>query len=112
MKPTIYTCCQAIPKDIYDCDEDQITKQAEEFLKHQVVNAIMTALGNEEQVVTLHPVIIEENGNYEVVIRQYIHMTPLIRCKDCKNDNNCNIQYYAQTGGNFFCGAAERRADE
>ena len=125
MKPTIYTCCQAIPKEIFDCDEDRITKQAEEFLKHQVVDAIMTALESEEQVVTLHPVTIEENGNYEVVMRQYIHMTPLIRCKDCKcyqegfdidgkPFSRCNgsIKTYGATLPNWFCADAYPKEEE
>ncbi len=36
----------------------------------------------------------------------------LILCKDCRHDNNCAIQYAAQAGNTFFCGAAERREDE
>lgn len=33
----------------------------------------------------------------------------LIRCNSCRHDNNCEIQYAAQAGSKFFCGAAERR---
>lgn len=33
----------------------------------------------------------------------------IIRCKNCRHDNNCEIQYAAQAGSKFFCGSAERR---
>lgn len=32
----------------------------------------------------------------------------IIRCKNCRHDNNCEIQYAAQAGSEFFCGAAEQ----
>lgn len=35
----------------------------------------------------------------------------LIRCNSCRHDNNCEIQYAAQAGSKFFCGAAERREE-
>lgn len=28
----------------------------------------------------------------------------IIKCKNCKHDNNCEIQYSAQEGSEFFCG--------
>lgn len=31
----------------------------------------------------------------------------IIRCKDCIHNNNCDIQYHAQAGDMFYCGAAE-----
>ena len=39
----------------------------------------------------------------------YDYALKITRCKDCKHDNNCEIQYAAQAGSEFFCGAAERR---
>lgn len=33
----------------------------------------------------------------------------IIRCKNCRYDNNCEIQYAAQAGSGFFCGLAEMR---
>ena len=35
----------------------------------------------------------------------------IIRCKDCRHNHDCNIQYHAQAGEEFYCGAAERRTD-
>ena len=35
----------------------------------------------------------------------------LVRCKDCRHDRNCEIQYSAQAVDLFFCGRAERRQD-
>ena len=32
----------------------------------------------------------------------------IIRCKNCRHDNNCEIQFDAQAGSEFFCGSAER----
>ena len=36
----------------------------------------------------------------------------IIRCKDCRYNNNCEIQYSAQSGDEFFCGRAERKENE
>ena len=33
----------------------------------------------------------------------------IIRCKNCRHNNNCEIQFDAQAGSEFFCGSAERR---
>ena len=33
----------------------------------------------------------------------------LVRCKDCLHNRACEIQYHAQAGDLFFCGAAERK---
>lgn len=33
----------------------------------------------------------------------------IIRCKNCRHDNNCEIQYSAQAGSEFFCGLGERK---
>lgn len=33
----------------------------------------------------------------------------IIRCKDCRHNHNCDIQYHAQAGNMFFCAGAERR---
>lgn len=35
----------------------------------------------------------------------------IIYCKDCLHNRNCEIQYHAQAGDMFFCGAGERRTD-
>ena len=36
----------------------------------------------------------------------------IIRCKDCRYNNDCEIQYSAQSGDEFFCGCAERKDNE
>lgn len=36
----------------------------------------------------------------------------IVRCKDCRHNQNCDIQYHAQAGDMFFCAGAERRTDE
>lgn len=33
----------------------------------------------------------------------------VVRCKDCLHNRACEIQYHAQAGDLFFCGAAERK---
>lgn len=35
----------------------------------------------------------------------------IIRCKNCRHDKNCEIQYSAQAGSKFFCGLAEGREE-
>ncbi len=36
----------------------------------------------------------------------------IIRCGDCRHNRSCEIQYHAQAGDLFYCGAAERRTNE
>lgn len=31
----------------------------------------------------------------------------IMRCKDCRYNNDCEIQYSAQSGDEFFCGCAD-----
>lgn len=33
----------------------------------------------------------------------------VVRCKDCRHNNDCEIQYSAQSGDEFFCGCGERK---
>lgn len=35
----------------------------------------------------------------------------IIRCKNCRHDNNCEIQYCAQAGSKFFWGLTERKEE-
>lgn len=35
----------------------------------------------------------------------------VVRCKDCIHNNDCDIQYSAQAGDNFFCGFGETEKD-
>lgn len=35
----------------------------------------------------------------------------IIHCKDCVHNNDCEIQYSAQAGDNFFCGFGETEKD-
>lgn len=37
-----------------------------------------------------------------------VDAVPVVRCKDCLHNRACEIQYHAQAGDLFFCGAAER----
>ena len=38
-------------------------------------------------------------------------VAPIVRCKDCIHNNDCDIQYSAQAGENFFCGFGETEKD-
>lgn len=58
------------------------------------------------------------NGQYEYVRVAYmddidalptVDAVPVVRCKDCLHNRACEIQYHAQAGDLFFCGAAERK---
>ena len=35
----------------------------------------------------------------------------VVRCKYCTHNNDCDIQYSAQAGENFFCGFGETEKD-
>lgn len=35
----------------------------------------------------------------------------IIRCGDCKYNNNCDIQFHAQAGDTFYCGASKRKTN-
>lgn len=41
-----------------------------------------------------------------------VDAVPVVRCKDCVHDMDCDIQYHVQSGTTFYCGAGERRQDE
>ena len=41
-----------------------------------------------------------------------VDAVPVVRCKDCLQNRACEIQYHAQAGDLFFCGAAERKDGE
>lgn len=36
-------------------------------------------------------------------------LVPVVRCKNCIHNNDCEIQYSAQAGEYFFCGCGERK---
>ena len=44
-----------------------------------------------------------------VVSQPTVDAVPVVRCKDCLHNRACEIQYHAQAGDLFFCGAAERK---
>lgn len=59
------------------------------------------------------PTIGEQVDALEMAIEALEQERPeIIRCKNCRHDNNCEIQYSAQAGSKFFCGLAERRAEQ
>ena len=44
-----------------------------------------------------------------VVSQPTVDAIEVVRCRDCKHNCNCEIQYNAQAGELFYCGAAERK---
>ena len=51
--------------------------------------------------------------NAAVIVLQMPSAQPeIIRCKDCRYNNDCEIQYSAQSADEFFCGCAERKDNE
>lgn len=36
----------------------------------------------------------------------------IVRCKDCRHNHDCNIQYHAQAGEEFYCGCAELKGEQ
>lgn len=64
----------------------------------------------------LHPIISPEHWNVYSELHDMISMlssalAELIRCKDCKYNGECSIQFVANADDKFFCGAGERRQD-
>ena len=41
-----------------------------------------------------------------------VERVEVVRCKDCLHNRACEIQYHAQAGDLFFCGAAERKGGD
>lgn len=41
-----------------------------------------------------------------------VDAVPVVRCRNCKHNCDCEIQYNAQAGELFYCGAAERKDGE
>ena len=62
-------------------------------------------------------VIVRNDGGYfGTVLSEVTGELPsaqpeIIRCVDCKYNNDCDIQFHAQAGDTFYCGAAERKTD-
>lgn len=46
-----------------------------------------------------------------IVIAMPSAQPKIIMCKDCIHNNDCDIQYSAQAGENFFCGFGETEKD-
>ena len=77
--------------------------------------AALDALGERPMVWTDDDYVLGARNQYDMD-RLAIETVPsaqpeIIRCKSCRHDNNCEIQYAAQAGSEFFCGAAERREE-
>jgi len=50
-------------------------------------------------------------GDYVSFLESLSAQPEIIRCKDCRHNHNCDIQYHAQAGDMFFCAGAERRTE-
>ena len=64
----------------------------------------------------LHPIISPEHWNVYSELHDMIStlsstQPEIVRCKDCRHNHNCDIQYHAQAGDMFYCAGAERRTD-
>lgn len=58
--------------------------------------------------------LLEVNGNLakaRIEAEPAADVAPVVRCKDCIHNNDCDIQYSAQAGENFFCGFGETEKD-
>ena len=61
----------------------------------------------------LKRVFVENRDVAEILLKNVPSAQPeIIRCKDCRHNHDCNIQYHAQAGEEFYCGVAERRTNE
>ena len=78
-----------------------------------IKNAINASTGNEDYMVGLRngmrwclSVLTDKEPEYEDIPPA---QPEIMRCKDCRYNNDCEIQYNAQSGDEFFCGCAERK---
>lgn len=56
--------------------------------------------------------VIDSDVVYEVLDEvEPADVVQVCRCKDCIHNNDCDIQYSAQAGDNFFCGFGETEKD-
>lgn len=59
-------------------------------------------------------------GEIPVITKEEVEEMPtvdaveVVRCENCRHDNNCEIQYAAQAGSKFFCtyGEMKERSEE
>jgi len=117
--------CRDIAKDATPTD-DTISRQAaidavERALFKRVAKAFIESLPPVnpkpvcEDCIDRYAVLAElDPQSYEYkVVKELPSVEPkqseIIRCKNCRHDNNCEIQYAAEAGSKFFCGAAERK---
>lgn len=63
-----------------------------------------------EQIARDIATIIENEKDMRVILKN--SEPEIIRCKNCRYNHDCDIQYHAQAGEEFYCGAAERKTDE
>ena len=60
-----------------------------------------------------HMTVVDKSVMHRILIQMpTVDAVPVVRCKDCLHNRACEIQYHAQAGDLFFCGAAERKDGE
>lgn len=52
------------------------------------------------------------NVNDAILNAPTVDAVEVVRCENCRHDNNCEIQYAAQAGSKFFCAYGERKKNE
>ena len=101
-------CCNDCDRSIYEKYHDHDIN-IENDVKIKVIdsNKLIDAINkgsydiNLSAIMTLGAVILDTKKQE----------SKIIRCKDCKHNHDCNIQYHAQAGEEFYCGAAEKRSE-
>ena len=73
--------------------------------------------GDELIELLLSTAITDKQREYSECVQYAVQKMPTVdavpvRCKDCLHNCACEIQYHAQAGDLFFCGAAERKDGE
>lgn len=72
----------------------------------------MSLINREALLAEYDRVHVGEPGKARKLIEDAPTIEPeIVRCKDCRHNHDCNIQYHAQAGEEFYCGAAERREE-
>ena len=82
---------------------DLISRQA-------AIDAFLTELTKRERKNLLHTWSTVEVKYFVVDMLEKLPSAQpeIIRCKDCRHNNWCDMQEAAMAGDNFFCSAAER----
>ena len=111
---------QVVQKELYE--NPKIKEIVSEKLLNQLMNAVKIEAVMGETIVSLEPTMESPFPDAVICVRS-VHLTPLVRCRDCEHwqtdwepnysrgdEHFCAVAAKV-TGGHFYCADGERREE-